>query len=85
MHPVRVRLMRRGKHNRHMAFGWASHLCFGVPLASLASLASLAGLERQLAFETLLRRMPNLRLSTESVTWQDNLGYRGLTSLPVAF
>jgi cytochrome P450 len=66
----------RRQDNRHVAFGWASHFCFGAPLARL---------EGQIAFETLLRRMPNLRLATASITWQDNLGYRGLTSLPVAF
>jgi len=62
--------------NRHMAFGWASHFCFGAPLARL---------EAQIAFETLFQRMPNLRLKLDKPEWQENLCYRGLTQLPVVF
>src|SRR5215471_1790847 len=36
--------------NRHVAFGWAAHFCFG---------AALARVEGQVAFELLLRRFPN--------------------------
>jgi cytochrome P450 len=60
--------------NRHVAFGWAGHFCFGAPLARI---------EGQIAFETLLRRFPNLRLRPGPLTWRPNLGLRGLTSLPV--
>jgi pimeloyl-[acyl-carrier protein] synthase len=62
--------------NRHVAFAWASHFCFG---------ASLARIEGQTAFETLLRRMPDLRLAPAPLTWRENLGLRGLTGLPVTF
>ena len=62
--------------NRHVAFGWASHFCFGAPLARL---------EAQIAFETLFQRMPNLRLLLDEPEWQENLCYRGLTQLPVMF
>ena len=64
--------------NRHLAFGQGIHICLGAPLARL---------EGDIAFTTLLRRMPNLRLNTlrESITWRGNLGLRGLTSLPIAF
>ncbi|MEO7020420.1 MAG: cytochrome P450 [Ktedonobacteraceae bacterium] len=62
--------------NRHVAFAWASHFCFGAPLARI---------EGQVAFETVLRRMPNLRLKPEPVTWRENLGLRGLKALPVTF
>jgi cytochrome P450 len=62
--------------NRHVAFGWAGHFCFGAPLARL---------EGQIAFETLLRRMPDLTLELGLPTWQDNLCYRGLTALPVTY
>jgi len=62
--------------NRHMAFGWASHFCFGAPLARL---------EAQIAFESLFQRMPNLRLKLDKPEWQENLCYRGLTQLPVVF
>ena len=62
--------------NKHLAFGWSSHFCFGAPLARM---------EGQIAFETLLRRLPNLQLATEELTWRTNSGLRGLTALPVKF
>ncbi|MGA6987226.1 MAG: cytochrome P450 [Terriglobales bacterium] len=63
--------------NRHLAFGWAAHFCFGAPLARM---------EGQIAFETLLRRLPNLELDpAASLMWRHNLGLRGLTALPVRF
>lgn len=62
--------------NRHLAFGWAAHFCFGAPLARL---------EGRIAFETLLRRCQQLTLAADSVTWRSNLGLRGLTHLPVRF
>jgi pimeloyl-[acyl-carrier protein] synthase len=62
--------------NRHLAFGWASHFCFGAPLARM---------EGQLVFEALMRRTSNLALEPGPLVWRDNLGLRGLTSLPVTF
>lgn len=62
--------------NRHVAFAWAGHFCFGAPLARI---------EGQIAFETVLRRMPHLKLESEPITWRENLGLRGLTALPVTF
>jgi pimeloyl-[acyl-carrier protein] synthase len=61
--------------NRHLAFGWAAHFCFGAPLARL---------EAEIAFSTLLRRLPALRLTDEPLVWRENLGLRGLTALPLA-
>ena len=72
--PDRLDLAR--EDNRHVAFGWASHFCFGAPLARI---------EGQIAFATLLRRMPGLRLQPGPITWRQNLGLRGLTALRVAF
>jgi cytochrome P450 len=60
--------------NRHLAFGWASHFCFGAPLARI---------EGQVAFEKLIARFPHLRPAPGPVTWRHNLGLRGLTTLPV--
>jgi cytochrome P450 len=62
--------------NKHLAFGWSSHFCFGAPLARM---------EGQIAFETLLRRLPNLELVPEPLTWRNNSGLRGLMALPVNF
>ena len=73
--PDRLDLAR--KDNRHLAFGWAAHFCFG---------AALARLEGQIAFETLLRRLPDMALETLTpLKWRHNLGLRGLTALPVTF
>ena len=70
------RLDIRRKDNRHLAFGWAAHFCFGAPLARL---------EGQIAFEAMLRRLPNLFLEPKPLQWRHNLGLRGLISLPVSF
>ncbi len=72
--PDRLDLCRQD--NRHLAFAWGAHFCFGAPLARL---------EGQIAFETLLHRMPDLRLEPGPVIWRENLAFRGLTSLPVTF
>jgi cytochrome P450 len=62
--------------NRHLAFGWAAHFCFGAPLARI---------EGQVAFATLLRRLPGLRLEPGPLRWRPHLALRGLAALPVAF
>jgi hypothetical protein len=64
------------KDNKHLAFGWSSHFCFGAPLARM---------EGQIAFETLLRRLPDLELTPGPLTWRNNSGLRGLMALPVTF
>jgi pimeloyl-[acyl-carrier protein] synthase len=73
--PDRLDLARQD--NRHLAFGWAAHFCFGAPLARL---------EGQIAFEALLRRLPELALEHDAeLVWRENLGLRGLKALPVTF
>lgn len=62
--------------NRHLAFGWASHFCFGAPLARI---------EGQLVFEAIARRLVNVKLEPGPLVWRDNLGLRGLIALPVTF
>ncbi len=72
--PDRLDITRRD--NRHLAFGWASHYCFGAPLARV---------EAQIAFSSILRRMGDLKLEPVSLVWRHNMIFRGLEQLPVTF
>jgi len=72
--PNRLDLARQD--NRHLAFGWAAHFCFGAPLARL---------EGQVAFATLLNRFPDLTLESGPLVWRENLGLRGLQALNVTW
>ena len=72
--PDRLDITRQD--NRHLAFGWASHFCFGAPLARL---------EGQIALSTMLRRLRNLALVPGALVWRTNMGFRGLEALPVTF
>jgi cytochrome P450 len=60
--------------NRHLAFGWGPHFCFGAPLGRI---------EAQIAFETLLTRLPELELGGGPLQWRANLKLRGLEKLPI--
>jgi cytochrome P450 len=64
--------------NRHLSFGQGIHFCLGAPLARL---------EAEIAINTLLGRIPDLRLSVaaESLRWRPSMILRGLDSLPVSF
>jgi len=62
--------------NRHMAFGHGIHYCLGAPLARL---------EAEIAFGTLLRRLPNPRVENEEeVKFFSGMVFRGLNELPLA-
>jgi cytochrome P450 len=60
----------------HLAFGYGVHRCIG---------AQLARLELQIAFATLLGRLPNLRPAAPeaALTWKTGLLTIGPTALPV--
>lgn len=62
----------------HLAFGHGIHFCLGAPLARL---------EGKIAFSTLLRRFPHVRLAgaRSELRWArgDGLVLRGLDALPV--
>lgn len=64
--------------SRHLAFGQGIHYCLGAPLARL---------EGEIAFTTLLRRLPNIRLAIppDQVQWRTTLTLRGLAALPIEF
>ncbi|WP_376794688.1 cytochrome P450 [Thermogemmatispora sp.] len=70
------RLDIRREDNRHVAFAWGSHFCFG---------AALARIEGQTAIELIVSRLPGLRLEPGPLVWRENLGLRGLKSLPVSW
>jgi cytochrome P450 len=72
--PDRLHLQR--SDNRHLAFGWAAHFCFG---------AALARLEGQIAFNTLLRRLGHPEIASNDLEWRQNAGLRGLTRLQIGF
>ncbi len=62
--------------NRHLALGQGIHYCLGAPLARL---------EAQIAINTLLRRIPRLRLRrpVDTLRWSGGIFLRGLKRLPL--
>ncbi|MDB5677543.1 cytochrome P450 [Sphingomonas bacterium] len=72
--PDTLDLMRTD--NRHLAFGWAAHFCFG---------AALARMEARIAYTTLLARLGDIRVTSDTLEWRTNSGLRGLKALPIAF
>jgi cytochrome P450 len=72
--PDRLDVARRD--NRHIAFGFGIHFCLGAPLARI---------EGQVAIGTLLRRMPAVKLVSDTPKWRESSVLRGLKTLPVAF
>jgi len=72
--PDRLDITRQD--NRHVAFGYGAHFCFGAPLARI---------EGQVAFEEMIRELRNWSLEGGPLVWRTNLGLRGLTSLAMNF
>lgn len=62
--------------NPHLGLGKGAHYCLGAPLARL---------ETEIAMNTLLSRLPNLRLAVDEseLRWRFLPGFRGLEGLPV--
>ena len=62
---------------RPMSFGGGIHFCLG---------AQLARVEADVAFRTLLRRLPGIRLEKpDEPDWRPTFTLRGMMSLPVAW
>ena len=72
--PDRLDVTRQ--ENRHVGLGFGIHFCLG---------SALARMEGQVTINTVLRRMPDLRLTGQDLEWRYNPVFRGLKSLPVDF
>ena len=60
-----------------LSFGGGIHFCIG---------AQLARIEAEVVFSTLLRRMPDLRLTEPGAPkWRESFTLRGLTTLPATW
>jgi cytochrome P450 len=58
----------------HLSFGYGPHVCVG---------AALTCLEAEVAFKSLIQRLPDLQLVGDKPQWTANAVYRGLAALPV--
>ena len=63
--------------NKHIAFGNGIHYCVGAPLARM---------EGTIAFNTLLRRAPNLALTVDvdELEWNPTILLHGVKHMPVS-
>jgi cytochrome P450 len=66
----------RRQPNRHLAFGHGIHYCLGAPLAVV---------EARIAFESMLRRMPEPEAAFEAPEWGSSFVLRGLKTLPMTY
>lgn len=63
-------------NNNHFAFGDGIHYSMG---------AALARTQGQIAINTLVQKLPNLKLQTNKLEWRENIFLRGLKKLPINF
>lgn len=66
----------RREENLHLTFGLGIHYCIGAPLARV---------ELQISFETLLKRLPEIRIVKEPVEYTGGFVIRGHKAMPVEF
>ena len=64
------------KDNPHLSFGLGIHYCVGAPLARV---------ELQTSFQTLLRRLPGIRIAREPVEYTGGFVIRGHKAMAVEF
>jgi pimeloyl-[acyl-carrier protein] synthase len=62
--------------SKHVAFAYGIHYCAGAPLSRL---------EGEITFNTLLRRLKDLRVQTNGIQRDPSLLMRGLSALPISF
>jgi pimeloyl-[acyl-carrier protein] synthase len=67
--------IHRAEH-KHIAFGLGNHYCVGSPLGRL---------DVEIGLGTLLRRLPNLKRTSDTLEWQEAPTFRGVKALPIAF
>lgn len=67
--------IQRPEH-RNVAFGLGSHYCLGAPLGRL---------DVEIGLGTLLRRMPNMKLTDAPIEWREAPTFRGMKALPIVF
>ncbi|MFM1841348.1 MAG: hypothetical protein RLZZ490_79, partial [Cyanobacteriota bacterium] len=72
-HPDRLDWSR---NHTNLPFGGGIHYCLG---------AALARVQAQIAIQTVIDRLNNIKLNTQQLNWRDSITLRGLTSLPVLF
>ncbi len=67
--------LNRGE-NSNIPFGAGLHYCLGFALARA---------QGQIAINTVVQKLPDLKLGTDRLEWRKNLVLRGLKVLPVTF
>jgi pimeloyl-[acyl-carrier protein] synthase len=73
--PDKFDITRTGA-DKHIGFGNGIHFCLGAPLARV---------EAEIAFKSILRKLPNLALTDQAPTYRSTYVLRGLASLPLTF
>ena len=74
--PVSDKLDISRKSPGHLGFGASIHYCLG---------AALSRVETEIAINTILRRLPDVRLESDELEWHPDPFARALKSLPVVF
>lgn len=63
-------------NNSHLAFADGIHYCLG---------AALTRIEGEIAINTLVQQLPDLKLSQDKIEWRNKVAFRSLKALPVTF